>query len=69
MSALNSDIATDNNTLGATPHLIPIPVVVLLPTACISVLLRFWVRKQLLGSVGWDDWTILIALVRDLEKT
>lgn len=34
-------------------------------TACIfAVVLRFWVRGRLVKAIGWDDWTILLALVR-----
>ena len=32
-------------------------------TCIISVALRFWVRGKLVKAVGWDDWTILLALV------
>ena len=37
-------------------------------TACIfTVVLRFWVRGRLVKAIGWDDWTILLALVRSLS--
>ncbi|KAK3174748.1 hypothetical protein OEA41_001994 [Lepraria neglecta] len=33
-------------------------------TACIfAVVLRFWVRGRLVKAIGWDDWTILLALI------
>ena len=32
-------------------------------TCIISVALRFWVRGRLVKAIGWDDWTILLALV------
>lgn len=32
-------------------------------TCIVSVVLRFWVRGRLVKSIGWDDWTILLALI------
>ena len=32
-------------------------------TCIVSVALRFWVRGRLVKAIGWDDWTILLALV------
>jgi hypothetical protein len=29
-----------------------------------ATILRFWTRAYIVGSVGWDDWTMLMALVR-----
>jgi len=28
------------------------------------VLLRFWTRRVIVRSLGWDDWTVLITTVR-----
>lgn len=45
-----------------TPILI---YVVFLITATIAiVVLRFIVRKFITKTIGWDDWTILFALIR-----
>ncbi|KAK4691992.1 hypothetical protein P7C71_g5127, partial [Lecanoromycetidae sp. Uapishka_2] len=32
-------------------------------TCIIVVALRFWVRGRLIKALGWDDWTILLALL------
>lgn len=32
-------------------------------TCIVVVALRFWVRRRIVKIVGWDDWTILLALV------
>lgn len=32
-------------------------------TCIMIVALRFWVRGRIMKAIGWDDWTILLALV------
>ena len=38
-------------------------------TCIVSVALRFWVRGRLVKAIGWDDWTILLALVCSLNSS
>ena len=38
-------------------------VVVTATAAMIVVCLRFYVRMRVVRAIGWDDWTILVALV------
>lgn len=49
--------------LGSVSNSLAVAVGILLPIAWISLLLRLWVRKRMLKSLGWDDWTILAACV------
>ncbi len=33
-------------------------------TAIVFVLLRFWARTKSKAGLGWDDWLLVVALVR-----
>jgi hypothetical protein len=35
-----------------------------LTASWVAVLLRFWTRGKLVRSLGWDDWTMGITIVR-----
>ena len=35
-----------------------------LALAWLTISLRFWVRGLLIRSIGWDDWTMLLTIVR-----
>lgn len=39
-----------------------IPIVVLGPLALITTCLRLWVRTKVVKSIGWDDYTMIVAL-------
>lgn len=41
-----------------------IVLIVAFTTAFIPVFLRVWVRFHIAGSLGWDDYTIIAAMVR-----
>ena len=42
--------------------------IVLVGLTIIVVAVRFAVRFWIVRDVGWDDWTILLALVRSLLR-
>ena len=41
-----------------------IVLIVTFTAAFIPVCLRVWVRSRMVGSLGWDDYTIIGAMVR-----
>ena len=43
-------------------------IVTLVPTI-IVVAMRFAIRFWIIQKIGWDDWTILLALVRSVLQT
>lgn len=45
-------------------HRVLIVLIVTFTTAFIPVCLRVWVRSRMVGSLGWDDYTIIGAMVR-----
>lgn len=44
-----------------------VSTIVLLALTAIIVAMRFAVRVWIVKDVGWDDWTILFALVRSIQ--
>ena len=45
-------------------HQVLIVLIVTFTAAFIPVCLRVWVRSRMVGSLGWDDYTIIGAMVR-----
>jgi hypothetical protein len=57
-----SEIPTLNH-LGSIPQTLFSATVAVLSVAWFSVILRVYVRSVMMKSFGWDDWTIMLAIV------
>jgi hypothetical protein len=57
-----SEIPTLNH-LGSIPQTLFSATVAVLSLAWFSVILRVYVRSAMMKSFGWDDWTIMLAIV------
>jgi hypothetical protein len=57
-----SEIPTLNH-LGSIPQTLFSATVAILSVAWFSVILRVYVRSVMMKSFGWDDWTIMLAIV------
>lgn len=51
------------NHLGSIPQSLFSGTVAILSVAWFSVVLRVYVRSAMMKSFGWDDWTIMLAIV------
>jgi len=49
--------------LGSIPQSLFSGTVAILSVAWFSVILRVYVRSTMMKSFGWDDWTIMLAIV------
>jgi hypothetical protein len=57
-----SEIPTLNH-LGSIPQSLFSGTIAILSVAWFSVILRVYVRSTMMRSFGWDDWTIMLAIV------
>jgi hypothetical protein len=57
-----SEIPTLNH-LGSIPQSLFSATIAILAVAWFSVILRAYVRSVMMKSFGWDDWTIMLAIV------
>lgn len=51
------------DNLGSIPHSLFSGTVAILTVAWLSAVLRIHVRSVMMRSFGWDDWTIMLAIV------
>ena len=63
MAAAISQIPDPTN-LGSGPTRLVNVGIAFLSIAWLAVVLRVWARAIIIRTFGWDDWTILLTMVR-----